>query len=193
MPTPKEQVEAGLNTIKYLTGVSQADFDTLKTVAAETHDWGPAVAVAFYDTLFAHNRTAAVFHEGERPIREESLTRWYHSLFNVDDEDKFWRNQIIIGFHHIRRHTNNEYMIGMAHKVRLIFRDNIVKTLGCERGLEVSTAFDRIMDTVVGLTAEIYDAMSNVAFSESTGTSQALLDMLIQESVDEIQEQVLGQ
>ena len=192
MPTPKEQVEAGLNTIKYLTGVSQADFDTLKTVAAETHDWGGAVATAFYDMLFAHDRTAAVFHEGERPTREKSLIGWYHSLFEVDDEDKFWRDQIIIGFHHIRRHTNNEYMIGMANRVRLIFRDNIVKTLGCERGLEVSAAFDRIFDTVVGLTAEIYDAMSNVAFSESTGTSPALLDMLIQESVDEIQEQVLN-
>ncbi len=192
MLTPKEQVEAGLNTIKYLTGVSQADFDTLKTVAAETHDWGGAVATAFYDTLFAHNRTAAVFHEGERPIREESLIGWYHSLFNVDDEDKFWRDQIIIGFHHIRRHTNNEYMIGMAHKVRLIFRDNIVKTLGCERGLEVSTAFDRIMDTVVGLTAEIYDVMSQVAFSESTGTNLALMDALIQESVDGVQQEVLG-
>ena len=191
MPTPKEQVEAGLNTIKYLTGVSQADFDTLKTVAAETHDWDQAVATAFYDILFAHDRTAAVFHKGERPMREASLIGWYHSLFNVDNEDTFWNDQIIIGFHHIRRHTNNEYMIGMAHKVRLIFRDNIVKTIGHERGLEVSAAFDRIMDTVVGLTAEIYDVMSNVAFSESTGTNLALIDMLIQESVDDIQEQVL--
>ena len=77
MSEAKQAFLDGLNTIKTLTGVSQADFDTLKKAEPEASQWVDEVAQFFYDTLFAHARTAAVFHDGERPAREKTLKAWY--------------------------------------------------------------------------------------------------------------------
>jgi hypothetical protein len=43
------------------------------------------------------------------------------------------------------------------------------------------------LTTVVGLTAEGYDVMSQIAFSEATGANLELIDRLIQSTVDDIQ------
>ncbi len=188
MSEAKKAFLEGLNTIKALTGVSQADFDTLKEAAPEATQWAEEVARLFYDTLFAHPRTAAVFREGERPAREETLKAWYRALFTTaNDTDAYWFEQGRIGFAHIRRHVNNEFMIGIAAKVSEVFVAKAVATYGTERGLQIFTAFNRILQTVVGLTAEGYDVMSTLAFCEATGTDPALADTLIQSTVDDIQ------
>ena len=191
MSDPKQSFARGLETIKALTGISQADFDTLKEVAPQAKEWVDEIVQVFYDTLFAHERTASAFHEGERPLREKSLTEWYYSLFEANDDAKFWTTQARIGFAHIRRHINNEYMIGMSNRVQEMFLNKSVEAFGLERGLAVAQAFNRIMDAVVGLTAEGYDVMSQIAFSEATGADVALIDRLIQETVDDIQQRLL--
>lgn len=37
----------------------------------------PELINGFYETVYGHAPTAAIFHEGERPMREESLTNWW--------------------------------------------------------------------------------------------------------------------
>ena len=71
----KQKFEAGLDTIKTLTGVSQTDFDTLRQAAPQAYAWVDEIVKIFYDTAFGHQRTAAVFHTGERPAREVVLHR----------------------------------------------------------------------------------------------------------------------
>ena len=89
MTDVKKSFLEGLETIKTLTGVSQADFDTLKSAEPEASQWIGEITKAFYDTLFAHTRTANVFHDGERPARESTLTAWYLALFTTaNDDDK---------------------------------------------------------------------------------------------------------
>lgn len=39
--------------------------------------WVDQVVQGFYDTLFAHPPTRAIFREGERPAREKTLRDWY--------------------------------------------------------------------------------------------------------------------
>lgn len=191
MTDVKKSFAEGLDTIKTLTGVSQADFDILKGAEPEASQWIEEITKAFYDTLFAHARTANVFHEGERPARENTLTAWYLALFTTaNDDDAYWTEQGRIGFAHIRRHVNNEFMIGIASTLSETFVRKTVETYGIERGLEVSNAFNRILRTVVGLTAEGYDVMSEIAFSEATGADLALVDRLIQDQVDEVQAQL---
>ena len=188
MTDVKKSFAEGLDTIKTLTGVSQADFDILKGAEPEASQWIDEITKAFYDTLFAHVRTANVFHEGERPSREVSLKGWYLALFTTaNDDDAYWNEQGRIGFAHIRRHVNNEFMIGISAKLSEVFVTKTVETYGVERGLEVSNAFNRILQTVVGLTAEGYDVMSEIAFSEATGADPKLVDRLIQGQVDEVQ------
>ncbi|MEN8241491.1 MAG: protoglobin domain-containing protein [Chloroflexota bacterium] len=187
----KKRFMEGLDTIKTLTGVSQADFDLLKEAAPEANQWVDEVAKFFYDTLFAHPRTAAVFHDGERPAREKTLTAWYLALFSTaNDDEAYWLEQGRIAFAHIRRHTNNEYMIGISSKLSEVFVKKTIAAFGAERGLEVSEAFNRILRTVVGLTAEGYDVMSQIAISEATGAGLELIDKLIQDSVDDVQKQL---
>lgn len=193
MSETKKRYEEGLDTIKYLTGITQADFETLKEIAPQASAWVDDIIAIFYDTLYAHARTAAVFHDGERPMREETLRRWYLSVLEVEDEETFWNTQARIGFAHIRRHVNNQFMIGVALKVREAFLEKAIENFGSDRGQEVAQSFDRVLNAVVGLTAEGYDVMSKVAFTESTGADQALIDTLIQQSVDDIQKEVLDE
>lgn len=188
MTDVKKSFSEGLETIKTLTGVSQTDFNTLKSAETEASQWVEEITQIFYDAIFAHARTANVFHDGERPAREKTLTGWYLALFTTaNDDDAYWNEQGRIGFAHIRRHVNNEFMIGISAKLSEVFVAKTVAAYGSERGLEVANAFNRILQTVVGLTAEGYDVMSEIAFSEATGADPKLIDRLIQDQVDEVQ------
>lgn len=186
-----QQFEQAVETIKALTGISQADFDLLHSVEAEAVQWTDDVVKLFYDTVFDYHRTAAVFHDGERPEREKTLAEWYRSIFNAGDTPEFWAKQGRIGFAHIRRHINNEFMIGMASKVVQFFTPKAVDAFGPEKGVAVSVAFERVLKSVVGLTAEGYDVASQAAFTESTGADSKLVNRLIQESVNLVQKEWL--
>lgn len=186
----KQRYAAGLDTIKTLTGFSQQDFDTLKAAAPQATQWVDEIVQMFYDTLFAHARTASAFHAGERPAREKTLREWYLSLFDSRDTEDFWNKQGRIGFVHIRRHINNEFMIGMASRVSDVFTQKALAAFETEQGVAVTQAFNRILKSVVGLTAENYDVMSQMAFSESTGAEPQLIDRLIQKSVTNVEKEV---
>lgn len=188
----KKRFVEGLDTIKTLTGLSQADFVILKEVAPQARQWCDEIIQVFYDTLFEHPRTATVFHQGERREREKDLKQWYLSLFEVEDETEFLYAQARIGLVHIRRHVHNQFMIGITTQLRAVFQTKAIEAFGQTRGLEAAQAFDRIINAVVGLTAEGYDVFSDMAFMESTGASPALLDRLIQQSVNEIEKELLG-
>ncbi len=187
----KHSIEQQLHTMRALTGIDQSDFDALQAVADAARGWVDDLAQVFYDTLYAHPRTAAVFREGERPMREETLKSWYLSLFDTKDDMMFWNRQGRIAFAHIRRHVNNQFMIGMAHATSAAFEAKAVEALGPERGLPAARAFERIISSVAGLTAEGYKVATQLAFSESTGADPELVDRLIQESLETVQSEVL--
>ena len=189
---PNQQFNEAVGTIKVLTGISQADFDLLHSVEPVATQWTDDVVKLFYDTLFGYARTAAVFHAGERPDREKTLNEWYRSIFNATDSEAFWALQGRIGFAHIRRHINNEFMIGMASKLVQFFTQKSIESFGVEKGVAVAIAFERVLKSVVGLTAEGYDVASQAAFTESTGADSKLVNRLIQESVDVVQKDWLG-
>lgn len=184
----KKSFVESLETIKALSGVTQADFDLLKEIESEASQWVGELTQFFYDTVFAHERTAAVFHDGERPMREEALQGWLMALFTTaNDENEYWFEQGRIAFAHIRRHVSNEFMIGIAVKMNEFFIKKAVETFGVERGMEIARAFNRILQTVIGLTAEGYDVMFSIVFSEVTGADIGLIDSLIQSQIDEVQ------
>lgn len=188
----KQSFEEGLNTITTLTGLSQADFDLLRQATPQALQWGDDIVKMFYDTLFEYPRTAAVFEDGERPAREKTLAVWYQSLFEVNDVTQFLHNQARIGLLHIRRHVHNEYMVGMANKLRLLFAAKAVEAFGPEEGLNVSNAFSRVLDTVVGLTAEGYDVLSKSALAHATGVQETVIDKFIIRAVDDVEKELLG-
>ncbi|MCB0209314.1 MAG: hypothetical protein KDJ52_08295 [Anaerolineae bacterium] len=188
----KQRFDDGLNTITTLTGLTQADFDKLREAAPQAKLWGDDIVAMFYDTLFDHPRTAAVFQEGERPAREKTLEDWYASLFAVDSVDQFLRNQARIALLHIRRHVHNEFMIGIANRLRILFEGKAVEAFGNEEGMAVAQAFSRVLDTVVGLTAEGYDVLSKIALSQATGVQETVIDKFISSAVGDVERELLN-
>ncbi|MCB9076596.1 MAG: hypothetical protein H6631_03325 [Anaerolineaceae bacterium] len=182
----------GIETVEALTGLSQADFDLLSEVAPQAMEWGDELVQIFYDTLFDHSRTAAVFHTAERAEREDTLLKWYLSLFEVTDAYAFLSNQARIGLAHVRRDVHNQFMISVANKMRLVFFQKAVDTYGAERGLEVAYAFGRVLDAVIGLTAEGYELLTRRALSNSTGVKPFLLDHFVHLSLDALEKELLS-
>jgi len=44
----------------------------------------------FYDTLYAHEATRAIFKDGEREAREKTLIDWYRRTLNGPFDDAYW-------------------------------------------------------------------------------------------------------
>ncbi|MCB0208168.1 MAG: hypothetical protein KDJ52_02490 [Anaerolineae bacterium] len=189
----KRDFEKGIETVQALTGLSQEDFDLLQTVAPQTLPWGEELIASFYNTLYAYPRTAAIFHKAERGEREATLIHWYQSLFEVTNVHEFLRNQARIGLAHVRRDVHNQFMISAANTLRVHFFNKAVETYGSERGLEIAYAFGRVLDAVIGLTAEGYELLTRRALSHSTGVKSFLLDHFVHLSIASAEKDLLSQ
>jgi hypothetical protein len=67
----------------------------------------------FYDTLFAHPPTRAVFREGERPLREKTLRDWYLRTLAGPFNGQYFAWQALVGLVHLRRGVTNAMMTSM--------------------------------------------------------------------------------
>ncbi len=67
----------------------------------------------FYDTLFAHPPTRAVFREGERPLREKTLRDWYLRTVAGPFNGQYFAWQALVGLVHVRRGVTNAMMASM--------------------------------------------------------------------------------
>ena len=67
----------------------------------------------FYDTLFAHPPTWAVFREGERPLREKTLRDWYLRTLAGPFNGQYFAWQALVGLVHVRRGVTNAMMTSM--------------------------------------------------------------------------------
>lgn len=179
----RKEFEKKIDTIRYLTKVTQADFDLLKKVANETKGWKETIATTFYDLQFSKPETAAVFKKGERPMREMTMSNWYLDLFKIDDDEFFWKMQVRIAFFHVKRKVYNEFMISGGTLLQGLFLTNAVKTFGEEKGVALSMAFNRILDTVIAITAALYDKI----IREVTQVSQEDIDSMVVNGIDAIE------
>ena len=176
-----------MKTIRSLTNVTQADFDLLREVASETSEWKDLVVKTFYDILFGEANTALIFGKGERATREKTLGNWYLDLFKIEDEEAFWDMQVRVAFYHVRRKVYNEFMVSAGSRLEEIFMKNSVKTFGAERGVDVSVAFNRVLDTVVGITVALYDKI----IQETSNMSQEEVDCMVGFRINDIEKNYL--
>lgn len=175
-----------LNDLITLVGYTDADAQILRDVADQTRPWGLTVATVFYDTVYAYETTAAVFKEGERPVREKSLIHWYNLLISGQINDDFWQWQWYVGIIHIPRGISNSYMMGMMSRVQQLFGQQCMATFEGEQALVVYNAFKRVTDVVAGLIAESYFESYLEAVERSTGQSRKLIDRQVSFAVEEM-------
>lgn len=102
------------------------------------------LVTGFYDTLFAHGVTAAVFAEGERPTREDTLGAWWRRTVRGPLDDDYFAWMALVGLVHVIREVSNPMMLAMTEYVRTMVADQARTALADphERGLLVD-AFGR--------------------------------------------------
>ncbi|WP_243028900.1 protoglobin domain-containing protein, partial [Thermus albus] len=71
------------------------------------------VVQGFYDTLFSHPATRAIFREGERPQREKTLRDWYLRTVEGPFNGQYFAWQTLVGLVHVRRGVTNAMMAAM--------------------------------------------------------------------------------
>ncbi len=139
-----------------LTGISDRDRLTLNNAANQTQQWADEFVKMFYDILFAYSPTRALFREGERPQREETIRNWYFQVIRGEFDDQFWQAQWQVGLKHIDRQILNSYMLGMMHQTQRFFLGKCLATFEQEEGLTIFNAFKRVTDVAAGIIAEGY-------------------------------------
>ena len=179
-------MEQVLNDLIKLTGYSDKDAQILHKVSGTTQAWTEEVTQAFYDTLYGYPSTAAVFKEGERPAREDTLRNWYHYVSQGKIDEKFWHWQWYVGLVHIPRGITNPFMLGMMSRVQQLFQAKCRQAFEVEQADEVCHAFKRVTDVIAGLIAEGYFESYLEAVQRTSGQSRVLIDRMVGFAVEEM-------
>ena len=134
--------------------------------------WTPELVQGFYDTLFAHTPTRKVFHEGERPAREQTLRDWWQKTVEGPLDEAYFAWMAKVGLVHVVRGVENPMMLAMVS-----FVTEFVERKSLEAGLPeaeaLSKAFHRLGMAVI---THGYDRYQALALYNVAGMEPALLE-----------------
>lgn len=144
------------------------------------------IVTAFYDTVFGNDATKAVFHEGERPIREKSLKLWLVKTVEGNFDLEYWSWQTFVGILHVKRKVKNNMMIAMMGQITDSITTEAIKSLPSEEVLLLKSAWSKFSATVLALIGEAYHIFYMQAVSNVTGMNQNLLANTVKVEVDNL-------
>jgi truncated hemoglobin YjbI len=145
----------------------------------------PYVVAKFYDTLLAHPITAAIFHEGERPMREKTLSDWWQRTVNGPHDDAYFSWMAMVGLVHVVRHVTNPMMLSMADFLSATVAEAAQDALPEPDASRLAEAYRRLSATVVAVIAYGYDLSTEAALFDVAGMPAALLHRLRDQEVSE--------
>lgn len=150
-------IRENFEIISTLMDYREEDWSILQEEAEKISHWSPELVKVFYDTLYGYDKTRAVFHEGERPKVEKTLSEWLLSLAAGTKEMDFWEHQWVIALLHIKREVRNIYVLGMMNRLQQILLEKCMETYDDrQRGMQVYLALLRISGVISALIAECY-------------------------------------
>lgn len=141
----------------------------------------PLVQV-FYDSLYGHAATRAVFEENERGAREQTLRSWWKRTIEGPFDQDYWAWQAYVGLLHVKRKVSNTMM--WSH-TGLVSRHIGQLALEADKPA-LADAVARLMTTVGAIIGEGYQDVYLEALAEATGQSKALIDTNVQIIVQQI-------
>lgn len=150
------KLEEIVDIAQQMVGMTEADYELLRSVSDQTVRWAQPVAKSFYDHVYKIEESTKLMEGQDRKEREEFLEGWYAHVVSCDHRKTFWKETWIVGLVHVIRNIGNAYMLGMATQVSLIFRKASLETFGLEKGTEVSDSFQRLMGMISIVIAEGY-------------------------------------
>ena len=166
------QVPAQCRVLPEHTDVIQRHADALMTL-------GPEVVQGFYDTLYGHGPTAAVFVEGERPMREQTLVTWWTRTIRGPVDDNYWAWMSMVGLIHVIRRVTNPMMLAMTDYVSDFVAENVDRlNLDPAESARIVDAFRRIAGMTRSVITWGYDHAVSSALFEVAGMPEALLARL---------------
>jgi hypothetical protein len=148
----------------------------------------PEVIRGFYDTLYAHPATGAVFVEGERPDRELTLSNWWRRTVNGPLDEEYFAWMAMVGLVHAARKVTNAMMLSMASFVGLFVAEKAAQ-LPLDRA-EADALVDafRRLGTVVGIVITLgydraYDRAVLTALDDLAGMPEPLFKRLLDQEI----------
>jgi len=171
------------------TQLTQDDINVLKKNKEFIFSLAGAIVQDFYDTVYANEKTKAVFKPGEREIREKSLTDWIVKTIEGNFDLKYWTWQTFVGILHVKRKVTNNMMIAMMGRMSdVIFTEAILQQPKAD-AIALKTAWIKLSATVLSLIAEAYHIFYMKAVSNVTGMKQNLLNNTVQVEIDNLIDQ----
>ena len=143
----------------------------------------------FYDTLYAHEATRAIFKDGEREAREKTLIDWYRRTLNGPFDDAYWEWQTFVGLVHIKRQVNNAMVSGMWGWVLNYLSEQILTQYSVREALPLIKALHSLQATVFALIAESFQRNYYLAVDKAAGISEKLLHRLVATEIDGMMEE----
>ncbi len=125
----------------------------------------------FYDTLFAHPPTAAVFKEGERPVREGTLAFFYDRVLEGPHDQAFLTWLAYVGPVHVVRGVSNPMMLAMVGYLVNFVAEH---AHDLPQGPRLTAAFVRLGATLGAIISYGYEAAWRKALENVVGIPEAL-------------------
>lgn len=154
--------------------------------------WEAEFVQRFYDTLFAYPTTRAVFRDGERPERENTLKGWWEKTVGAEIGEDYFAWMAYVGLVHVVRKVENPMMLAMAAFTVQFVEDKAAQLTGSGAGdlLELVEAFQRLTGTVGAVITYGYDQSRIQALFNVAGMEPALLERLTQQEAENFIKQV---
>ncbi len=127
----------------------------------------------FYDILFAHPPTQAVFEEGERAERESTLAGFYERVTRGPHDDDFFTWLAFVGPVHVVRGVTNPMMLAMLGYMVEFVRD---RTRELPEHEALVAAFARLATVMGAIIAYGYEVAWKKALENVVGIPPALAE-----------------
>ncbi|MFT8637743.1 MAG: protoglobin domain-containing protein [Pseudoclavibacter sp.] len=156
----------------------------------------PLIVKRFYDSLFGNAATAAVFKEGERPRREQTLVDWWKHTVEGPHDDDYFAWMAMVGLVHVVRGVNTAMVLAMAEYIGQTVAEQAQTQLSPDDCADLLASYRRLSSMVTAVIGYSYDVYlsSEEALLDVAGMPTALLhrlrDKQVKESLSEARAQL---
>lgn len=138
----------------------------------------------FYDTVYGHPNTAAVFTGDERHDREQTLSEWWRRTVSGPLDEDYFAWMALVGLVHVIRRVSNPMMLSMVNYVRqsVVDQSQAWPIDPADRHA-LAGAFGRLSAQVGAVITYSYDHAVVDALFNAAGMPPALLERLRDQEV----------
>jgi hypothetical protein len=141
----------------------------------------------FYDSLYDHGPTAAVFEEGERPAREETLRVWWRRTVSGPLDDAYFAWMALVGVIHIRRGVQNPMMLSMFHIVCDAVHEAALARGDAAEAEALRLALSHLASTASSVISDSYTSTYISALHDLAGLNPKLTERMLQISLKDLE------